>query len=1049
MKKMFLAGLAACLLIPSLIFADTASIVGARFPALSPSGQYIAFSYLGDLWVVPASGGDARRLTDHQAYDREPIWSPDGTQIAFTSNRNSNDDVYIVDVAGGTPKQLTWHSGNDLATDWTPDGKSIIFSSNRASMSSLYIIPTKGGNPQSLVDTYWSWPFAGKVSPDGESLVFALGMENRAWWRTGYRGSNASKIWTRSIDGGKAVQWIDDQANCFSPHWIDNGKAIVYITDKNGIYNVWKISDAGGTAQPLTKFKKDHARWLSVSRDGSKAAFERKFGIWTCDLATGKSNHVKIFAPSELKKDSKFTVKNGRISEYSLSPDGKKIAAVVRGDIFILGTDGEYARNITKSSSRESGVIWAKNSRSIIYVSDANARPNLYRQSIIGNNEQIRMTNSSLDVLNPTLSPDGKWIAYSNGPREIRIITPEGNDDKLLIKGDFGGRFGWGYTWAPDSKHLAFIEQINGQRDIFAVSIDDDTKIALTNTAYDESNPQWSPNGKFMLFSSNRGGHSFPEFTGNFDLYQVLFKPELPVFDEDKFEKMFIEEKKDKKQGGNKKDTPKKESGITIEFQLDNLDRQTSSVVRTLGQDRNFVLSPKDTQTVYFVSNIDGSTHLWKTSLDKKKRGKFNPFAKSVKNPGALHIDKKGKFLYYLSNGKLGRIDLGSGKSKSISFSTKIEVCKKDDYKQMLSEVYYVLEHYFYDKHHHGLDWKKSYEEFLPVLEQVREDADFYDYTNIMIGYLNSSHTGIRGPKGATTENPTAHVGAQWIFGDDITVSNILKDSPLWLHRDSVKTGDRLLSINDKEVDTNENIYKLFNGLMKKRVVLKFKSTSFERDVTIKIKPISAKAENSLRRETWIDSRKAIVKAQTNDDVAYLHMKAMGYGDLVRFLKELERDAIPRKGLILDLRYNFGGNVHDRVLEALTKPAYGQWQIRGLSRTPQSTFGFADKPVVVLINEVTLSDGEMTSAGFKAIKRGKIVGNTTYGWLVFTGSSRLLNGGSFRLPFWGCYTPDNINLETHGGVTPDIKVINDLNDDLSDRDPQLDRAIKLIKSEIN
>jgi len=198
-----------------------------------------------------------------------------------------------------------------------------------------------------------------------------------------------------------------------------------------------------------------------------------------------------------------------------------------------------------------------------------------------------------------------------------------------------------------------------------------------------------------------------------------------------------------------------------------------------------------------------------------------------------------------------------------------------------------------------------------------------------------------------------------------------------------------------------------------------------------------------------VDARKAIVKAKTDDAVAYIHMPAMGYGNLVRFLRELERDAVPRKGLILDLRYNFGGNVHDRVLDALNRPSYGQWQVRGLKRTPQSTFGFANKPVVVLINEVTLSDGEMTSAGFKAMQRGTIVGNTTYGWLIFTGSSRLLNGGSFRLPFWGCYTPEGVDLETHGGVTPDVKVINDLNDDLNGRDPQLDKAIEVIRSTIN
>jgi tricorn protease len=217
-----------------------------------------------------------------------------------------------------------------------------------------------------------------------------------------------------------------------------------------------------------------------------------------------------------------------------------------------------------------------------------------------------------------------------------------------------------------------------------------------------------------------------------------------------------------------------------------------------------------------------------------------------------------------------------------------------------------------------------------------------------------------------------------------------------------------------------------------------------KKNIDISVEPVSSGAENRLLLEEWIESRREIVKQKTGDKAAYIYMRAMGGGDLGRFLKELERDAVPRKGLILDLRFNFGGNVHDRVLQALTKPIYAKWRIRGMSETPQSTFGVTDKPVVLLINEVTLSDGEMTANGFKALKRGPIIGNTTYGWLIFTTGVGLMNGGYFRLPFWGCYTLDGKDLETIGGVKPDIFVINDLNHDLQDQDPQLEKAIEKI-----
>jgi tricorn protease len=232
--------------------------------------------------------------------------------------------------------------------------------------------------------------------------------------------------------------------------------------------------------------------------------------------------------------------------------------------------------------------------------------------------------------------------------------------------------------------------------------------------------------------------------------------------------------------------------------------------------------------------------------------------------------------------------------------------------------------------------------------------------------------------------------------------------------------------------------------LLEKRVTLTFMSRKLNKTVDVSVKPISSEEENRLLLIEWVESRREIVKQRTDDKVAYIYMRAMGASNLRRFLKELERDAVPRKGLILDLRYNFGGNVHDRVLQALMKPIYAKWRIRGLSETPQSTFGVTDKPVILLINEVTLSDGEMTANGFKTLKRGPIIGNTTYGWLIFTTGVRLMNGGYFRLPFWGCYTLDGKDLETSGGVKPDILVINDLNHDLQNQDPQLEKAIEKI-----
>jgi len=1018
-------------------------LVGARFPALSPDGARIAFSYMGDLWIVPVTGGKAVKLTDHVAYDREPVWSPDGQWIVFTSNRMGNNDIYIVMAEGGIPRQLTFHSGNDTASDFTPDGQWILFKSSRSSMSSIFKIPVAGGNPVPLLDTYWSWPHHAMVNPDGESFLFALGMEHGSWWRRGYRGSNASTIWMKGFAENIAQKIFGENSNCFWPYWSQDAEKIYFVSDREyGTKNIWCVSKDGSGLAAVTQFSEKDITWFSIASKAPLAVYERDFGIWLTDLQTGQSRTIDIDAPIETKSDRSFFINNAPVSEFRLSPDGKKIAAVVRGDIFVLSTDGGYARNITQTPWREHDVEWDRESRNLVYVSDIGADPDLYKVSALGGEKPERLTQSEEDELKPRFSPDGKWIAYYRGKRQLRLIETATQKDSLVFEGDIYGLRASPPAWSPDSRYVAVEVRRNANTDLYAVDILSRDPILLTNTAYDESSPLWSPDGKFLLFGSNRFGHSFPEFTGKWDLYQLHLEPQKTKFDEDTFEKLFEEKKKEDK---GKKNSTEKKTEIKVRLNLEDIDRQTLSVTNTLGNDRGFILSPKDKKTIYFVSSIDGIGHLWTTSLEKKKRGKYQPFMPAILSPRQLQTDSEGKFLYYLSRGKIGRIDLAGKKNKSISFNTKIEVDKTADYEQMLAELYYTLKYYFYDKNFHDVDWSKLYEHYRPVLQQVREDTDFYDYANMLIGHLNSSHTGIRGPGAGRTEKPSAHIGAEWAIKDGkFLITHLYKKGPLHDKRHEVEVGNQLLAINDKKVDSGTNIWTYLNDKLEKRIKLTFIRKADKKQFDVFLKPISARAENSLRLEEWIISRRDVVKEKTDDQAAYLYMRAMGQGDLRRFLLELERDVFPRKGVILDLRNNFGGNVHDRVLQALMKPVYAKWRVRGMADTPQSTFGVTNKPVVLLINEVTLSDGEMTASGFKALKRGPIVGNTSYGWLIFTTSVRLMNGGSFRLPFWGCYTLDGKDLETSGGVKPDIVVINDLNHGLSGQDPQLEKAIEVL-----
>ncbi len=1055
MSRLTYSGVVLSLLI-SLATSPAATqeqLIGARYPALSPDANQIAFSYMGDIWTVPASGGRAFRLTNHAAYDMQPIWSPDGQTIAFTSDRFGNNDIFLVPAGGGEITRVTYHSGSDAATDFSPDGEWIYFTSGRASSSGIYKTRTDGtGNAIPVLDTYWSRPTDPKVSPDGSGVLFSEGWENGYKWRRGYRGANTAKVWLKEFDRPDASRLIADDANAFWPAWGREGNRFYFVSDREtGTKNIWSANRDGSDLSAVTEFTDDgDVIEFSTARNAPKAVYRRNFGLWITDLTTGASAPVPVDAPAEAEENSVFFVEDGTVSEFRVSPDGKKIAAVVRGEIFLLSVEGGYARNVTRSPENERDIDWDKDSRHIIYVSDRDANPDLYKVSALGDEAPVRLTNTPGDVLEPRVSPDGNWIAYYSGPRELRVVEPDGENDRLVIEDEFGGRFAEGFAWSPDSRYIAIVTQASND-DIFAVDVESGEKTPLTNTAYDEANPVWSPDGKYMVFSSNRYGHSFPEFTGKYDLYSVQFEPKRPEFDEDEFEGLFEEEddedRGDERIGGRegRSDEGEEEDSVTVSFQLDNIDRQTDQILNSLTSERTAIFSPEDPKSVYFLSSQHGTSHLWKSEYEDGRWGQPEAFAESVTNPGDLQFSSDGRYLFYSQRGRIGKITVSSGRGESISFDTRIEVDRVADYEQALAEVYYILEHYFYDSDHHDLDWRGVYGTFRPVLKQVREENDFAAFANEMIGFLNSSHTGYRGGVSRSTEKPSPHFGVDLDLAQDpITITKIWKDGPFWLYRDSVGVGDQLVAIDGDPVSAGENIWKTLNGKMDRRVAFTVRSNRLGREVTLPLLAVSSGAEGSLKREEWIDSRREVVRANTNDRVAYLYMSAMGRGDLDRFLLELHRDAVPREGLILDLRYNMGGNVHDRVLQALTQPVYAKWQQRGLSETQQSTFGFADKPVVVITNEITLSDGEMTTNGFKALKRGTVVGNTTYGWLIFTTSARLINGNSIRLPWWMCLTLDGENLERIGGVEPDILVINDLNDELGGEDPQLDAAIQEI-----
>ena len=488
------------------------ALVGARHPAISPDGKQVAFSYMGDLWVVSADGGKAYRLTDHVAYEREPVWSPDGQPLAFTSNRFGNNDVFVMKAQGGTPVQLTFHTGDDVATDFTPDGNGVIFRSSRASSSSLYKIPVTGGNEIPVLETYWNWAYHARVSPDGRSLVFSEGMENGYWWRRGYRGANTAKIWISELAGGGVKKSSTTRRTRSGRIGAPTAAgSIMSATERRAFIISGRRPRDGSDEKPVTSFKNGDVRWMSVAARAPLAAYERDFGIWLTDLRTGDSRRVPSSARPRPRRTGRSSSRTALFRNTVFPPTGRRSRPLSGGKSSSSHrTAGMPAISPTPPGAKKTSTGTRTAGPSSMSPISMPARTSIsFPRSATG--QPRRLTDSAEDENTPRFSPDGKLIAYYRGQRQLRVVQPDGQGDRLLAEDDFGGRFADDFVWSPDGKFIAVAVSRNSQPGHFRRrSWRPGRSVLLTNTAYDEATPTWTADGKVAPLHLQSDGPQLP-----------------------------------------------------------------------------------------------------------------------------------------------------------------------------------------------------------------------------------------------------------------------------------------------------------------------------------------------------------------------------------------------------------------------------------------------------------------------------------------------------------------------------------------------------------
>ena len=1040
MKRLSLSAIL-CFIVIALFSQDNSYFLSN--PTLTPDGQTVIFAFEGDLWKANVSDGKASRLTAMQGNETSPRVSPDGKWIAFTGRQYGNGDIYIMSINGGDVKQITYHSTTDEVTSWSWDSRSIYFHNSSMGQIAGFKVSADGGTPQRVFGNYYFQIDHNLVEhPSGEIFFNDTWESITQSQRKRYKGPFNPDIQSYNLKTKQHKKYTTWEGKDFATT-IDKNGNIYFISDEaNGDYNLYTLDN--GKKKALTKFSSS-IKTPMVNANGGKIVFEKDYQLWMYDVKTGneKKLDISIIRNNVLPKEKDFEVR-GNIAGYDVSPDGKKLVFVSRGELFVSDIDGKFIQQINRGSAeRVREVKWLTDNKTILFNQTLDGYTNWYTIRADSSSSLKQLTSDKKNNRNIVLNKKRTQAVYLCGRDEVKLMDLKTMQSKSIVKDEIWAFQNSDPGFSPNDDHVLFTAKRNFEEDIFVYNIKQNKTTNLTNTGVTEAGPIWSGDGKHIYFTSQRLRPSYPFGMANARVYRLPLEKLDEPYRLDKYNELFKEEKKDT----TKKAAPV-DSTKALVIDMDLIMERLEQVSPNLGAHfLQAVYQKGEKTTVLYTSNHgEGRNALWKTVIEPFEANKTEKIANTDNSFGFDIVEVSDK-LYALFNGSINKLNLEANKVDPVSISYTFRRNLSEEFNQMFYEAWAQMEEGFYDDKFHGLDWKKTrdyYKQFLPFLNNR---ADLRTMLNDMLGELNSSHQGF-GTFGddetISLQNATMETGIIFENDDPYKVKYIARRSVADRKSIDIKSGDVLVKVNDEPVDKKMDRNYYFTLPSRDREL----RLTFDRAgqmVNVKIHPQTSLFTNLY--DEWVDANQKRVDEKGKGRIAYGYMKNMGQFELDQFIIDMTQELNKKDALIFDLRYNTGGNVHDEVLKFLSQRSYLQWKYREGQLTPQSNFSPADKPIILLTNEQSLSDAEMTSQGFKALKLGKIIGNETYRWIIFTSGIGLVDGSNVRMPAWGCYTLDGKDMEM-SGVQPDILVINSFDDKLNGRDPQLDKAIEEILKQL-
>jgi len=1043
-----------------------------RYPDVSSS--QIVFTYANDLWVMPKDGGTAIKLSSPAGVETFPKFSPDGRSIAFTGNYDGNSDIYILPVTGGVPVRLTEHGYPDRVIDWTIDGKKVLFASPRESgkarFNQFYNVPANGGADEKLPLAYAEY---GSYSPDGKQIAVTFRSQvGRNWKR--YRGGWKADIHIFNFQtlADENISANEEAGDEF-PMW--HGNAIYFLSDRGSELrmNLWKYDLGSKKFEQLTKFSDYDVHFPSQGPDD--IVFEAGGKLYLYNISSQKQKEIKVDVVTDKAMLKPRVETADKLIQYvSLSPDGNRVLVQARGDIFSVPAENGFVKDLTRSSgSAERYPAWSPDGKNIAYWSDQSGEYELWIAEPDKENSAKKLTSYGPGYRYAlTWSPDSKKLAFIDKAMKIKIYdlsTGQTTDVDHALRYTHGGLSGFSCSWSPDSRWLAYARDMENQHNaVYIFDYQNKKTHTVTNGFYDAANPVFDPEGKYLYLYTNQSFQPYYSDIDNSFIYANSTKigvinllKSTPSLLAPKNDTVAVKADEMAKTPEQPKDEKKKDSASTakkpdvkpVDIDFDGIEQRLALLPLAAGNYGGVGIVKGKIVYLKFPNTgaVDGQGSLKFFDIDKREEKTI------IDNVDNFILSANKQKILVVKSGTYAIIKPEEGQKfdKPLRISEmQVMIDPAQEWKQMFMDVWRFERDYFYDASMHGVDWAQAKDRYLKMLTgaMTREEVDFI--IGEMIGELNASHTYHGGGDLERTKaQAVGYLGVDWqADGNYYKIKKIIRGaawdaearSSLDMAGVNIKEGDYILAVNGMPLTTAQEPFAAFVGLSNKTVELTYNSTPSWTGAKTAIVQTMAD-EYRLRNLAWIESMRKHVEEATNGDVGYIYVPSTGADGQSELIRQFNGQW-DKKALIIDERFNDGGQIPDRFIEMLNRDPLAFWAIRDGSAwpwPPYANFG----PKVMLINGWSGSGGDAFPDYFRRKKLGPLIGARTWGGLIgISGVPGLIDGGSVTVPSFRMYNPDGTWFKEGHGVDPDIAVPEDLSAMAKGTDPQLERAITEIKN---